>query len=42
VVGMHSVVLTLAALIALGATLVMTGGSLSATVVGFMRPADQR
>ena len=42
VVGMHSVVLTLAALIALGATLVMSGGSLSATVVGFMRPADQR
>ncbi len=36
--GAYSVVLDLAALIVLGATLVMTGSSLSATVVSFMRP----
>ncbi len=35
----HSIVLDLAALIALGATLVLTGSTLSATVVNFMRPA---
>jgi hypothetical protein len=35
----HSVVLELSALIALGSTLVMTGSTLSATVVNFMRPA---
>jgi hypothetical protein len=35
----HAVVLELSALIALGATLVMTGGTMSATVVSFMRPA---
>jgi hypothetical protein len=42
VAGMNSVVLVFAALIALGATLVMSGSSLSATVASFMRPADQR
>jgi hypothetical protein len=42
VVGVNSAVLTLAALIALGATLVLTGSSLSATVVSFMRPATER
>jgi hypothetical protein len=42
VAGLNSVVLTLAALIALGATLVLTGGSLSATVVGFMRNTELR
>ena len=38
VAGMNPMVLTLAALIALGATLVLTGSSLSATVMSFMRP----
>jgi hypothetical protein len=42
VVGVNPVVLTFAALIALGATLVLTGSSLSATVVSFMRPSEQR
>lgn len=42
VAGMNSAVLIFAALIALGATLVMSGSSLSATVASFMRPADQR
>jgi hypothetical protein len=36
--NVHSVVLELSALIALGATLMMTGSTLSATVVSFMRP----
>jgi hypothetical protein len=35
----HSIVLELSALIALGATLVMTGSTLSATVINFMRPS---
>ncbi len=35
----HSVVLELSALIALGATLVLTGSTMSATVLNFMRPA---
>ena len=34
----HTIVLELSALIALGSTLVMTGSTLSATVVNFMRP----
>jgi len=42
VVGVNPVVLTFAALIALGATLVLTGSSLSATVISFMRPSEQR
>jgi hypothetical protein len=42
VAGMNSAVLIFAALIALGATLVMSGSSLSATVASFMRPTDQR
>jgi hypothetical protein len=36
--GVNAAVLDLAALIALGATLILTGGSLSATVMSFMRP----
>jgi hypothetical protein len=40
--GLNPIVLTLAALIAIGATLVLTGSSLSATVVSFMRPAIER
>jgi hypothetical protein len=35
--GVNAAVLDLAALIALGATLILTGGSLSATVMSFMR-----
>jgi hypothetical protein len=42
VVGVNPVALTFAALIALGATLVLTGSSLSTTVVSFMRPAAER
>ncbi len=38
VAGVNSIVLTLSALIVLGATLVLTGSSLSATVVSLMRP----
>ena len=37
VAGTNPMVLTLAALIALGATMVMTGSSLSATIVSFAR-----
>jgi len=40
--GMNPTTLILAALIAIGATLVMTGSSLSTTVMSFMRPAQQR
>jgi hypothetical protein len=36
--GTNSVVLTLVALLALGAALILTGSTLSATVLGFMRP----
>ena len=39
VAGVNPVVLTLSALIVLGATLVLSGSSLSATVMSFMRPA---
>ncbi len=42
VAGLNPIVLTLAALIALGATLVLTGGSLSTTIVSFMRPAVEQ
>lgn len=42
VAGMNPTTLILAALIAIGATLVMTGSSLSTTVMSFMRPAQQR
>jgi hypothetical protein len=42
VAGLNPIVLTLAALIAVGATLVLTGGSLSATVVSFMRPTTEQ
>jgi hypothetical protein len=42
VVGTNPIVLTLATLIAIGTTLVMTGSSLGAAVVSFMRPAEQR
>ncbi len=37
--GLNPPVLTLAALIVLGATLILTGSSLSATVISLMRPA---
>jgi hypothetical protein len=39
VVGLNQPVLQLSALIVLGAALVLTGSSLSATVMSFMRPA---
>ena len=42
VAGLNPIVLILAALIAVGATLVLTGSSLSATVVSFMRPAGEQ
>ena len=42
VAGLNAVVLTLSALFALGATMILTGGSLSATVAGFVRPAGQQ
>ncbi len=42
VAGMNPTALTLAALIALGATLILTGSSLTATVVSFMRPVTDR
>ena len=41
VVGVNPGVLTLAALLVLGATIVMTGGALSAAVLSFMRPATE-
>jgi hypothetical protein len=40
VAGINMIVLSLVALIALGATLVMTGGTLSGTVMGFMRSSE--
>jgi hypothetical protein len=39
--GMVDLTLTLVALLALGATVILTGGSLSATVLGLMRPWAQ-
>jgi len=38
--GSHTVTLTLIALLALGGTLILTGSTLSATVMSFMRPAS--
>ncbi len=38
----NDVILNLVALLALGATLVLTGSALSATVMGFMRPTTMR
>jgi hypothetical protein len=40
--GSHTVTLTLIALLALGGTLILTGSTLSATVLSFMRPASER
>ena len=37
--GGNAIVLPLVALLALGGTLILTGSTLSATVMGFMRPA---
>jgi hypothetical protein len=42
VVGIKTDILLLAALIVLGATVILTGSALSGLVVGFMRSADQR
>lgn len=42
VAGLHSMILVFAALIALGATMILTGSSLSATVMSFVRPVEQR
>jgi hypothetical protein len=39
--GSHTVTLTLVALLALGGTLILTGSTLSATVMSFMRPAPE-
>ena len=39
VAGVRADILALSALIALGATLVLTGSSLNATVVGLVRPS---
>jgi hypothetical protein len=41
VAGQHTLTLILIALLALGATLVLTGSTLSATVLGLMRPARE-
>jgi hypothetical protein len=39
--GNHTVTLTLVALLALGGALILTGSTLSATVMSFMRPASE-
>jgi hypothetical protein len=41
VTGMNAAILTLAALIVLGATILLSGSTLSATVMGFMQPATR-
>ena len=42
VTGINSMVLTLVALLVLGATVLLTGSALSSTVMGFMEPAVAR
>jgi hypothetical protein len=42
VLGINHDVLTLAALIVLGATVILTGSALSGLVIGFMRSASDR
>jgi hypothetical protein len=39
--GVHTVTLALTALLVLGGTLILTGSTLSATVLSFMRPASE-
>ena len=42
VIGVEHNVLSLAALIVLGATVILTGSALSGLVIGFMRSTTQR